>query len=69
MSAMTSIAWVLVLLLIAIPIGLVMSGIYVLLQPFQSCGLMKRTMEFLLENCIHLPLKCAENALKKKSLF
>lgn len=68
-SVLTSLVWILVLFLIAIPIGFLMSFIYVFLQPFQSCGLLSTTMQFLLDYCIHLPLKCAENARNKKSLF
>lgn len=61
--------WIILMVLVAYPISIIVSIIYVLMQPFQACGLLNQVMNALFEKCVMLPIICAENAYNAKSLF
>uniref|UniRef100_A0A1I8JRY0 Secreted protein n=1 Tax=Macrostomum lignano TaxID=282301 RepID=A0A1I8JRY0_9PLAT len=65
-----AILWLLVLLLLAWPLGFLLVWLYMLLLPFSGCIQALRSLTDPLLHVAQLPpLRCAENMVQMKPLF
>ena len=59
LAFLSSVLYLFGLLVIVIPVSSVVTVLYVLLEPLQSCGLFPNWMQYLFRNFVQLPLRCA----------
>lgn len=61
---LTSILYILLLVLLIIPLSSIISLLYILLEPFQACGLFPNWSHYLFSNFIQLPLNTTEAVIQ-----
>ena len=63
-TIITSITYFIVLIFLIIPISSLATVVYVLIEPFQTCNLLPKLMQYLFAHFVQLPLHTAEHILQ-----